>query len=193
MKIKGRTPSILYLKNNQANWCPPNKQTLHIRENANFKIRILGNKYFEIKNLFEKLNIHRDTLFNAAKEIENNYKELKKLSPLRNQSKRLKDSLIIWFTENFYEELTNKNPHIFRIIKSAQGCELLSKFQSKQVEVVRKPKPKTKVKNIYYVSEEKGTQELNDNVLANTEIDDYTTVSNEESSSNMNFDFNKFF
>lgn len=70
------------------------------------KIRKLGNKYYEIKNILEKQNLHKVTLFFfAAKEIESHHKDPKELIPLQNQIKRMKESLYCWFTEYFYDEI----------------------------------------------------------------------------------------
>ena len=99
---KSNNTTIIYVKKSQTNISEPNQQTLKLRENANSKIKIFGNHFYEIKNIFDRINLRRDSLYYAGKEIEKRFSNIKKITPLQNQYKRLKDSLLVWFTENFY-------------------------------------------------------------------------------------------
>lgn len=83
--------------------------------------------YYKIKNILGKQNLHKDTLLIAAKEIESHQKDTKKLIPLQNQIKRMKESLYCWFAENFYDDimktLTKKSLGVDKVtLKSVMFC-----------------------------------------------------------------------
>ena len=109
MKTYKKQTIILIIKKEQIKYFQPTKQTTNIREDTNTKIRDLGNKYFEIKNLIENLKIKRDDLFYFGKYLEKEYSNVKNGIYLQTQKRRMKDALYCWYTENFYEELMEPN------------------------------------------------------------------------------------
>ncbi|KAK8888831.1 hypothetical protein M9Y10_033571 [Tritrichomonas musculus] len=118
---------ILYVKNKGINSSPISKQTKNIREKTNERIRALGNKYYVIKSLFEQSSLKRDAIFSFGKQLENEYKTIKKGIYLQNQSKRMKESLYCWYAENFYEEITQPNSFLLkRIIENSRIISALT-------------------------------------------------------------------
>lgn len=182
---KSNNTTIIYVKKSQTNISEPNQQTLKLRENANSKIKIFGNHFYEIKNIFDRINLRRDSLYYAGKEIEKRFSNIKKITPLQNQYKRLKDSLLVWFTENFYSELINQNQLVYEIIRSVQSVEYFTKVNQRMDHINIKKNKKNSDEKI----EKHDTIVLNKNLMANTEIDEYNTLQTEE---NTNFDFNKY-
>ena len=105
------------------------KQTDNLREKTNKKIRLLGKKFYDVKNLFDQHKLHRDVLYYTGKEIEKEY--VTKFN-LQFQYKRNKESLICWYAENFYNEIFSPNSYIMNKLKDAQNIyylEILSKKQ----------------------------------------------------------------
>lgn len=96
---------VIYKKDRRMNTIEITQQTKYIRETTNQKIRELGNKYYTIKNLFDKMNLKRDDLFLYGKQLVEEFKQKKKGIKLQNSKKRMKDALLCWFTENFYDEI----------------------------------------------------------------------------------------
>lgn len=108
-KIIKNDKVFLLLKNNKANWVPSYTQTTKMQNDINEKIRKLENKYFQIKNLFEKLKLKRDFIFKVGKQLAEEYKDIKIGINLQSQQRRMKDSLYIWYSENFFSEIFDPN------------------------------------------------------------------------------------
>lgn len=122
--MKNKQIITLYLKNNETNWMPISQQTMNIREDTNQKIRLLGNKYYVIKNLLDQMNIKRDDLFQVGRELEEELKDQKNIYHLQKQKRRMKDAIYVWFTENFFIEILEKNPvvmtKLYQMSKNSQ-------------------------------------------------------------------------
>ncbi|KAK8900146.1 hypothetical protein M9Y10_002469 [Tritrichomonas musculus] len=106
--------TLLYLKKNSTSWMQISKQTQTIRDSANKKIRMLGNKYYNVKLLFEQLHLKRDRLFLVGRELEEEFKSKKKVGHLLTQAKRMKECIIAWYTEFLYDEIFQKNSIVIR-------------------------------------------------------------------------------
>lgn len=70
----------------------------------------MGSNYYQIKNLFDKMKFQRDDLFLIGKELEEEFQNSKKewrmpLSAGMQKIFMMKDSLFLWYTENFYDEI----------------------------------------------------------------------------------------
>lgn len=115
---------------------PISQQTMNIREDTNSKIRLLGNKYYVIKNLLDQMNIKRDDLFQVGRELEEELKDQKNIYHLQKQKRRMKDAIYVWFTENFFIEILEKNPvvmtKLYQMSKNSQKSNNLKvKFINK--------------------------------------------------------------
>lgn len=100
------------MKNNQINVSSNSEQTQRIREKINIKIKELGDKYFQVKALFDRLNLRRDHLFYKGKELEQIYKDKKKGIHLQTQCCRMKEALYCWYAEHFYKEIFEMGPYL---------------------------------------------------------------------------------
>lgn len=109
MKTFPKTILTLFIKDNKTNWTPVTKQTQTIRDRTNNKIKNLGQKYYQVKRIFDQNNIQRDYLFEFGRKIEEQYKDIKKIEHLQSQCKRMKEALVCWFSENFFSEITQPN------------------------------------------------------------------------------------
>ena len=127
--MKHDKKAILILKNDQTNLMPITKQTQKMREAVNLKIKQLGNKYYLIKNLFEKFDIKRDDLFYLGRQIENEYKGSKKCVHLQAQSKRMKEAIICWFAENLYEDIFQTDSIVLKKLSKIcqHPCSIMDK------------------------------------------------------------------
>lgn len=117
--------SLIYVKENSPKVIHENSQTEILREQTNKSIRELGNKYYQIKNILEQINIRRDVLYDIGKKLEEEYKKTKYIKPLKAKNRRMKDSLFCWFAENFYFEIMAPNSFIVEKIKqykNNQNC-----------------------------------------------------------------------
>lgn len=114
MNCNTKQNTILILKKDKANWVTNKQQTQKIRNVTNLQIRELGDKYYIIKNIFDKFNIRRDTLFYFGKELESQYKNQKFGIHLQTQKRRIKDSLVCWYTQHFYTEIISPNSVIIK-------------------------------------------------------------------------------
>ena len=119
----------LFLKSDQMNWIPVSKQTQSIHENINSKIRQLGDKYYQVKHLFDQLNLRRDFLFFVGREIEEDFKNQKKGIHLQTQYRRSKEALTCWFTEFFYNELFYPDSPILNRLKESGNKETSKKLK----------------------------------------------------------------
>lgn len=135
---------ILFLKNDQANWVQTSNQTKNIRDKTNKKISNLGNKYYTIKNILEKMNIKRDDLFMIGKDLEKEYKDIKRINHLQCQQRRMKESLYCWFAENFFEEIVMKNKEIINKLNQIPNNKNSSNILKHKI---KKATQKTEKKN----------------------------------------------
>lgn len=117
MKHKKEIQSIIYCKNNSPKTIPENSQTEILRNQTNQTIRELGNKYYQVKSILEKINIRRDSLYDIGKKLEEEFKKVKYIKPLLSKNRRMKDSLYCWFAENFYYEIIQPNSLLIEKIK----------------------------------------------------------------------------
>lgn len=194
---------LLVLKNNEMNWIPPSNQTAQMRNEINEKIRKLGIKYYQIKNLFERLKLKRDFMFEVGKQLVDEFKDIKKGITLQAQQKRMKEGLLIWYTENFYTEIFTQNSTFInkffikneidnhKITKNTRKCILpnINAKIAKNCSVGGKKNSKEPQKKLFY-----------SDVLYNEEIDsfDYSNITNNGdsmkfTSQTKNFDFDSFF
>lgn len=194
---------VLYLKNNSNNWSSVTSQTQNIRDNTNKKIRQLGNKYYIIRNLFDRLNLRRDDIFFFSKIyffskiLEEEFKDLKNNIHIQNQTKRMKDAIYCWYAEFFFDELCTQNSILLkRLIEYCQKNKnpLLQRKQKscpKSKQITKKQKINSQIKT----NNEKN--ENTDKIEINQEIDtfDFSNSSTDNSkdtySENFNFNFDK--
>lgn len=132
---------ILYIKNNEMNWAPISQQTKNIRKITNEKIRYLGDRYYKIKNLFDKFKFKRDDLFIIAKDFEKEYKNIKPNIHLQNQFRRMKEALVCWFCEHFFEEIVKPNSaFLIRMIEKTKNIESLNQKINHANQIKSQPK-----------------------------------------------------
>ena len=112
------TVTVLYLKDDQINWIPASDQTKKNRDQINNKIKELGNKYFQVKALFDQMNLRRDHLYFKGQELVDLYKDRKPGLSIHTPSRRMKESLYCWYAENFYCEIFNGNVSFLNFLKS---------------------------------------------------------------------------
>lgn len=129
MKSRKKAIVILSIKQNKINLTKVSKQTQNLRESTNKKIKVLGNRYYEIKNIFNRLNLKRDDIFNFGKQLEYEYKYTKTGIHLQNQSQRMKDALFCWYAQYFYQELTEPNSVILEKLKKISQYQMIIKKQ----------------------------------------------------------------
>lgn len=124
MKHNKEIHSYICVKDNTPKIINGNSQTEILRDQTNKSIKELGNKYYQIKYILERINIHRDALYNIGKRLEEEYKKLKYIKPLKAKQRRMKDSLYCWYAENFYNEMIQPNSFFIEKIKhyNSQNC-----------------------------------------------------------------------
>lgn len=177
MESSSKEKMIIYIKDGSPEMMTVREQRQNQREITNLLIDQLGQKYYQIKFLFEKLNIKRDELYYIGKELENSYKDVKKDIHLTNQQVRTKDSLYCWFAQHFYSEIFDPNSSIldtiidykymFEITSTKEKNKIKNKIKKdtkQNGEKVVKVKPKKELCNI--------TENL-PNLKMNQEIDDF--------------------
>lgn len=131
MKANRNPASFLYIKDNYLNWMPESEQTNRMRSKVNKKIRLLGDKFYKTKALFERLNFNRDILYLLGKFLEEKYHDTKQGIHLQVQTKRAKEALYCWYAEHFYDELFNDNSEIWKTIIPNFTTNILLDFQNK--------------------------------------------------------------
>lgn len=190
---------IIFIKNQKIKYFQETKQTKNLQDLTNQKIRELGSKYYDVKNLFDKMKIHRDILFILGKELEQQYKSVKQKIHLQTQFKRIKDALIVWFTENFYTELFMPQSMIIQRLKFLENMNYIQSNQRNilsQFQINKKKDNKEKKEKDAKIKPDFG------NLQINTETDDFQ-FSNIEKRHNQklisiseeyndNFNFNEF-
>lgn len=196
MDYEKKEIKILIIKNNKANWNPITTQTKNIRDNTNRKIKILGDKYFKVKALFDQLNLQRDNLFDLGRELEKVYSDTKPDIHLPTSSRRMKDSILCWYASNFFDDIFTQGSYVLNKLLQ------ISKKSSNDIKSQRinvKKKQRTKVEKV------DKTQSLNEHNIQrmisnnnnfqiiqgsrmNDEIDSFQL--GDESTSNSNFDTN---
>ncbi|KAK8839207.1 hypothetical protein M9Y10_032136 [Tritrichomonas musculus] len=205
MNTQKREIAICFIKNNGMNWTI-SQQTKNIREKTNKKIRTLGNKYYIIKNIFDRLKFKRDDLFEIAKELETEYQKTKQNIHLQNQIRRMKEAMVCWYCENFFEEIVQPNSALIRkMIEMTNGSSLVKSSHS-QTKTKKSKNSSTKSKSntptTIQISKkpkknEKNHQNNNFDFSINQEIDSFdpTTMITDNSfyeNTNENFNFEKF-
>lgn len=200
MEKASKNVKIIFIKDHKVGNFQETKQTKSLRDQTNKKIRELGGKYYDVKNKLDKLKVHRDILFSLGKELESELKNENKKIHLQTQYKRMKESLIVWFTEYFYDELLMPNSPIIERLLVLEKLNILKNIQSQSVKIKSKPLNKD-----HKTKKDLGNDDsLITDIKLNVEIDDFQFSNaerfddNHQSSSNKehsasNFDFNKYF
>lgn len=187
--------TILYLKDSHASYTPASDQTRKNRDKINNKIRELGNKYFNVKAIFDQLSLRRDHLYIKGKELVEIYKDLKPGLTIQTQSCRMKEALYCWYAEHFYQEIhepifleflkketstdqTKKTNYIKKKVaksniskdKKMENIKINNNFNN----IVDNNNPSQKAQNIYQKNTFKDFQEDNyaqiENVSTNSQI-----------------------
>lgn len=191
-------------------------QTKNIRNDTNKRIKELGNKFYAMKNLFEKMNLKRDDLFYFGKQLVDEYKGIKNGIHLQNQKKRMKDALICWYCENFFDDIFKNNSLLLqRLFELSKNPFPVSIFKKKTEMSKTQKKSVTKNKNVLVeqirIAEKENSDPVGDDNMKDQdyitlgglkisqEIDtfEYPGISNlhsnqnDEISGNNNFDFMK--
>lgn len=167
--------SILFIKNNKMNWAPTTQQTQKIRNSTNLKIRELGEKYYIIKKILDKLNIKRDTLYFCGKELEYIFKDQKPGLHLQTQKRRMKEALISWYCEFFYNEIVQQNSKILeKLLKF--NYKLYDNKGNMKNDIYKKTLPKKTQKTPIY-SEKSAIQ--NKNFEHDFNVSECTQIDNE--------------
>ena len=205
MKSNKNQLIVLYIKDKKISSMESSQQTKKIRNDTNQRIRDLGNRYFDVKNLFDKMNLKRDDLFCFGKQLVNDYKQTKEGIRLQNTKKRMKDALICWFAEHFYEDIFMQNSvllaQLSQLSKNPQKILLKSKsnpIKNKPPKTIEKAQKKKVIPNDDKIvdtnldfHEAKTNQEIDNFELSNLIQKD--NVIQDNISINDNFDFNKIF
>lgn len=193
---------ILYVKNNFIQRNTISKQTNKLRDKTNEKIRILGEKYYIIKNIFDKFKFKRDDLFLIAMDLVKEYKNIKQDIRLQTQIRRMKEALICWFCEFFYDEIVEPNSII--LSKMIEKTNIVTIFNNQS----NNPPIKTKIHTSMQtntqaiptekeyqtnISEIKTNQEADSFDLANLVDNENTNSKNNLIHNNENFNFESFF
>ena len=150
--------SFIYVNNNSSEIITPNSQTEKLRDQTNKSIKELGYKYYEIKRILERINIRRDVLYDIGKQLEEEYKRIKYIVPLKAKNRRMKDSLYCWYTENFYFEMMQPNSPFVEKIKqyNNQSCfqkninELSENVENKSTNNQTFTNENDQSQNVYY-------------------------------------------
>lgn len=195
--------ALLYIKNRKVNQVPIAEQTKRIRKKTNLKIEELGDKYLLIKDLFEKLRIKRDELYFFGKQLEMEYKEIKKGIHLQNQIKRMKEALYCWYAEYFFSEIYQFNSLLLKRLAQFTNnpavLHSLSKYQSNMMKIQKKQIEKQTSKviktqmetNEYILTETKANQEIDSFEYSNINMENSNQKDSTISSDNNMFDFEK--
>ena len=88
MKEMKKNSIILIIKESQYRKSQITAQTQSMRDDTNQTIRLLGEKYYQVKNVFDRYGFNRDILFSVGKELEMEYKNVKKDIILKNKKIR---------------------------------------------------------------------------------------------------------
>ena len=204
MKGDSKDKIMLYIKDSHASWIPIADQTQKIRNSTNLKIRQLGNKYYIIKTLIERLNIKRDDLFKVGKQLEEEYKDNKKGIHLYTQNKRMKESLYCWFAEHFFTEIIQNDSYILRLLAGISKNKMLIKeMQANQIKKPKEMQANQIIKPKDTIQDMPKYKSINDSTF-NQEIDTFdfvndkcvnSTMQNEylSPSVNPNFEYDKLF
>lgn len=174
-KIIKNNKVILLIKNNESNWNPPSTQTAHLRKVTNDKIRKLGNKYYEVKALFEKLKLNRDFIYEMGRRFVEEYKTEKKGLSLQTQQRRMKESLLVWYTENFYEEIFNPDASFIKKLINKDDNQI----KTQRLQIKTKP-----------VHEENNDKKFFDDILYNKEIDGFELSNLDDKNTEVNYSKN---
>lgn len=186
-KLNKNNKVILFLKNDCIKRTALSNQTANMRNSINERIRNLGNKYYNMKNLLEKLNLKRDFLFLLGKRLVEEYKDIKIGINLQTQQRRMKEGLIAWFAEFFYDDIFNPDSEFINkyLIQNA------SKKSSNAVKTSNLQKENANVSQ---------TKSIFQDIVFNKEIDSFEQSNTENdlsthysSSKSTNFDFNSLF
>lgn len=136
MKEMKKNSIILIIKESQYRKSQITAQTQSMRDDTNQTIRLLGEKYYQVKNVFDRYGFNRDILFSVGKELEMEYKNVKKDIILKNKSRRMKESIICWYAQHFFNELFQSNSVILHRLNNAQTNYNLNiievKYKNKQ-------------------------------------------------------------
>lgn len=202
MKSRTNDRLIIFIRHNELKKAPITHQTQNMRDNINSRIRYLGKKFYEVKKIFEQMNIHRDILFQVGKDLEKEFQDIKVGIKLAATSRRMKEALLCWFCDYFYDEIITPNSPILIKLKAAQLQYDINVIQNKiksssSVNTI----PKTKVADTGKLrKKQKKSEKRNSFALqlkANEEIDNfnfsniYNDNSDEENSSvSENFVYN---
>ncbi|KAK8841628.1 hypothetical protein M9Y10_027253 [Tritrichomonas musculus] len=195
--------TLLYIKNRKVNQVPIAEQTKRIRKKTNLKIEELGDKYLLIKDLFEKLRIKRDELYYFGKQLEMEFKEIKKGIHLQNQIKRMKEALYCWYAEHFFTEIYQFNSLLLKrmaqFTNNPAVLYSLSKYQSNMMKIQKKQIEKQSNKviktqmeiNEFILTETKANQEIDSFEYSNINMENSNQKDSTISSDNNMFDFEK--
>lgn len=200
MKAEKKEMIVLYIKNKEMNWAPITKQTKSLRDKTNEKIRLLGKKYYIIKEIFDKLNFKRDDIFIIGKELEDEYKDVKQNIHLQNQTRRMKEALYCWYAEHFFNEISIPNSVFLnnlilksnRISKKKPISKTKTRIKEQKNAFTKQIKPP--------IAKEK--ENIEPSLIINQEIDSFAfsniskEIRNDESihalEENLNFNFDTF-
>lgn len=209
---------VLYLKDKNMRMMQTTQQTKNIQDATNKKIKDLGNKFYQIKNLFDRMNLKRDDLYILGKRLEEEFKNEKKDIKLQNQKKRMKDSLICWYAEFFYHEILDINSSVFQQLFQ---LSLNPNFESNESKYKNAKPVKNKKKNETGITKnfliKKDIEKVQPNIdvdeserislydeeeaRVNKEIDSFdlsnmmrkNSIQDDEKCTNLNFDFSSIF
>lgn len=118
--ISNEQKKIIYINKSEIKKSTITKQTKTMRENINSQIRSLDHKFYDLKNIFVKMGIHRDVLYYVGKELVEAYKNSKNGIFLQAKNKRMKEALICWYCQHFYDEIMDKNSPVLLRLNQAQ-------------------------------------------------------------------------
>ena len=127
MKHKKEINSFICANNDSSEIISQNSLTDKLRDQTNKSIKELGDKYYQIKLILERINIRRDVLYDIGKKLEEEFKRIKYIVPLKAKNRRMKDSLYCWYTENFYNEMILPNSPFIGKIKEYNNQSRLQK------------------------------------------------------------------
>ena len=180
---------IFILNSNLMHWAPVSQQTQNMRNKTNLKIRELGNKYYNIKYIFDQLNIGRDNLFKLAREFEEQFKTKKQNVHIPASFIRMKELIICWFAEFFYEEISQPDSQIIsQFLSMAKLHKTQSKNNKKNLSNIQPKRNKTGTKQKNLIKQSLSNYEKNETIYkinkneenskishfkANEEIDNY--------------------
>ena len=82
MKHIKENNSFILTNNDSTKVITQNSQTEKLREQTNKSIKELGNRYYHVKQILERINIRRDVLYDIGKKLEEEYEKIKRIIPL---------------------------------------------------------------------------------------------------------------